>query len=1007
MDKITNQLTLVTVQDGKDGIDGDGSAAGVYSGTCDTLGSIQTKIVILEKTMEAKNGAQIAVRFAYENTSPSAKIQLCLNDGKQTLIGNAYPIYAGDRELTYPDIYGWRKNQVINFIFFNNGWYITSASAANAMKFEDGKLQIYNNQYSDGFKAELGDKALDFKIGQDNLAHYGVNGVELYNAAGGETNTLKGQPYAQFGATTILGYNKNDEPHLTAQRNYLAMNDSSGEYFRVSRKGLMYKATIDQDNNQWLGISPDGKIGIVNNYEDIINDKDNMIVDSTIKVGGKNLLLQSNNYNNFYCTSNNDDTKIFKDTWLNNDTAVVQMKLSTISADDNIAKIFWNNQFQNNAILSSDKNYVISYDLLFKKSVDLDGGEYDTIDGTLYTTINFIINAVTNNNETTAYYNIINQNKIVETALKDSFGNNYLHHECYFTINDKDSNGIKIDITNCRYYPAISIPKMDSDDHYLRVYITNLKLEEGNIPTNWEPAPEDNNIPIESIAAALGIIKVESNDISKYKGSIGFDNNTGTFITQFIASNMLQTDAIYSSNVKRDPNSNDDSFLLQGTLLDLGNGELNSKNFRINADGNAFFNGTITATAGNIGGFTINDNILKSKTVGISGQANSYNEDKMLWAGAIEENNKISDANFYITNDGFMKAISGDIGGITINSNGLNTNNETGFKLFSNGDFSLGSALTYKNNSLSLSQGSVSISSFNTDEQTQLNMTKYITSKDGKITFSNIDEGNNPTGSKLIIDSEGLKLSDGTTEKISISSSEVLIGSSDNGVNIANDNISIKQRKQGIDISSTSIDFKNINGIKVMSLSTKDNSSSILLGNKEVANSTYMEFSPSGITLGKTNEEYISSQMFSLSEKGFIFGSSEDIDSSNLTAPYFAIGDKLAYDENIGFGISMNAPGLIWKNPNLKNDALWENDSNASGGAPVNILITDHGMGFFQENQVNDPIAYFSNNKFYVKRTQVVTEQEISGFKWFVRDGSDYVTENGKTLHNLGLKWVG
>lgn len=291
MDKIVNQLTLITVKDGVDG-DGSGSSAvGIYSGICDTLGSIQTKMVVLEKTMEAENGVQIAVRFAYENTSSLAKIQLCLNDEKQTPIGNAYPIYAGDRELTYPDIYGWRENQVINFIFFNNGWYITSASAANAMKFQDGKLQIYNNQHLNGFKAELGDKALDFKIGQDNLAHYGADGVKLYEVTNDEKK--QGKPYSQFGPTTILGYEDELEPHLTAQNTYLAMNDSLGEYFRVSRKGLMYKAKKNNGDEQWLGISPDGGIGIINNYEDIKNEnKTDMEITPTIKDGEDAISVQ-------------------------------------------------------------------------------------------------------------------------------------------------------------------------------------------------------------------------------------------------------------------------------------------------------------------------------------------------------------------------------------------------------------------------------------------------------------------------------------------------------------------------------------------------------------------------------------------------------------------------------------------------------------------------------------------------------------------------------------------
>ena len=561
------------------------------------------------------------------------------------------------------------------------------------------------------------------------------------------------------------------------------------------------------------------------------------------------------------------------------------------------------------------------------------------------------------------------------------------------------------------------------------ISLKELKLERSTSPTEWNDSLQEKVEHLENqlkvASAAVGLTSIDLSTISVNEGNInyGIEDKNGhkVLATRFLATEALQTDAIRSSNLStyidesgilRVQTNDDDldenfkgKFSREGSFFDLSDGQIYSKNFRIDDDGNVTLRGNVTANSGLIGGFKVADGKLETTysdniSAGIKGSV-SADDKKIFWAGTK------SSPEFYVDVDGKIVATSGNIGGITINSDGLNTNNETGFKLSSNGDFSLGSALTYKNNELSLSQGSVSISSFNTDEQTQLNMTKYITSKNGEITFSNIDEDNNPTGSKLIISSKGLKLFNGATDKIDISSDRILVGSSDNGVNITDGNIEIKQGKQGIDISSESIDFKNINDITVMSLSTKDNSSSILLGNKKVADSAYMEFSPNGITLGKTNKECISSQMFSLSEKGFIFGNLNNIKNLNTNTPYFAVGDKLAYDESIGFGISMNAPSLIWNNPNLKNDALWEKDSNKNGGNPVNILITDHGMGFFQENQIGDPIAYFSNNKFYVKRTQVVTEQEISGFKWFVRNGSDYVTENGETLHNLGLKWVG
>ena len=187
------------------------------------------------------------------------------------------------------------------------------------------------------------------------------------------------------------------------------------------------------------------------------------------------------------------------------------------------------------------------------------------------------------------------------------------------------------------------------------------------------------------------------------------------------------------------------------------------------------------------------------------------------------------------------------------------------------------------------------------------------------------------------------------------------------------------------------------------------------MSKKNNINSTVIELSSSDFSLGRVDNDKNSSQLITISDSGFILNEKA---VPTTAGNHFAIGDNFCYDSNRGLAIAENAFDLLWPKdvaPEswLKEDdgkttkIAWEKDLDNPNANAVNILKTEHGIGFFEGTQVDDPIAYFSNNKLYVKRTQVVNEQEISGFKWFVRNGSEYVIEEGKALNNLGLKWIG
>ena len=97
--------------------------------------------------------------------------------------------------------------------------------------------------------------------------------------------------------------------------------------------------------------------------------------------------------------------------------------------------------------------------------------------------------------------------------------------------------------------------------------------------------------------------------------------NGGDIYTGTITSKQLNTDAIKSNNYSYSSGK----YSTAGTFLDLSNGAFTSKNFAIDSSGNAYFNGngsfngTITATAGEIGGCTIENGKLIVPIANISG----------------------------------------------------------------------------------------------------------------------------------------------------------------------------------------------------------------------------------------------------------------------------------------------------------------------------------------------------------------------------------------------------
>ena len=108
------------------------------------------------------------------------------------------------------------------------------------------------------------------------------------------------------------------------------------------------------------------------------------------------------------------------------------------------------------------------------------------------------------------------------------------------------------------------------------------------------------------------------------------------------------------------------NFAVAGTMIDLATGVIRSKGFGMDANGNSYFNGTVTATtltansSGEIAGWKFNGTCFwkGSSTIGQSGNSNIYLGDKgvsfsnkfiyQTATGELEINGKILASSGYI-----------------------------------------------------------------------------------------------------------------------------------------------------------------------------------------------------------------------------------------------------------------------------------------------------------------------------------------------------------------------
>ena len=422
-------------------------------------------------------------------------------------------------------------------------------------------------------------------------------------------------------------------------------------------------------------------------------------------------------------------------------------------------------------------------------------------------------------------------------------------------------------------------------------------------------------------------------------------------MTNFLSANAIKAGTLESLFYKGSEVEGD-IFAKQGLSIDLNSGNIKSPALSlINKEDEETsllsVKGNIEALSGKIGGFAINTNSLSS--IGADGSMVTISSEEDFLTCKQNVNGKPV---FSISKSGSVSATKGTIGGLKITESGLSSvedDSAPSFRFNNNGTFSLGkNAIVY-------------------NEKKELSIS-----------------------SKVVVSS--LTTKNGAVE----------INNSANPIQLITDSNSLKMNSSGITMSG----IINNEELELIKLSTEENIPNVTIGNSAKGNS-HINISSSQVDI-----ETPGNGRMSLSGTDFSINTEE----TTGTPACFNLNGKFAYNSKIGFLFTPTGNGVdilktikgdIEKDPNniigIDEYLGWETDKNLSDQKSVNLIITNKGLGFFSEGSQNSPIAYFTKDKLYVKRTQVLDRQQISSFVWQNREGSDYLRTGEK---NVGLKWL-
>ena len=214
-----------------------------------------------------------------------------------------------------------------------------------------------------------------------------------------------------------------------------------------------------------------------------------------------------------------------------------------------------------------------------------------------------------------------NDNDINRKNSSSSIPQNTWTRYWNYCENNSSKNTNKVDIIINNSFGITSFPEP------VTWKIRNFKIELGNKPTDWTPAPEDVDASIKSVSdysktsfeqlsnKFLWLVDGKSSSTSltltdnlvsaiTKQFIIKSPNGSSTIITggkiqtNSITSDMLSSSAIKSKNYMAGTYVEGAGYSVLGTFLDLDNGMIHTPSFYTDSSGNSFMSGTVHANAG-------------------------------------------------------------------------------------------------------------------------------------------------------------------------------------------------------------------------------------------------------------------------------------------------------------------------------------------------------------------------------------------------------------------------
>ena len=163
--------------------------------------------------------------------------------------------------------------------------------------------------------------------------------------------------------------------------------------------------------------------------------------------------------------------------------------------------------------------------------------------------------------------------------------------------------------------------------------------------------------------ASTSTLNITSDGATFVSSNISIKNPNAT--STVISGGKISTDLVKSNNYAYSSGN----YSTAGTFLNLTDGSIRSKNFAIDASGNAYFKGSVVSSSGEIGGFTIDSSSIHTKNVEITSNAsNSLALSSSTFTRTINGTSRGSlkfaiGSNFGVSNTGVLYAGSAIISG--------------------------------------------------------------------------------------------------------------------------------------------------------------------------------------------------------------------------------------------------------------------------------------------------------------------------------------------------------